>query len=48
MQQMVSTFSVIGCPVHRLRENSLFYNKFLMILYMFRALYGHYQEVELY
>ena len=27
---------------------ALFYNKFIIILYMFRALYAHHQEVELY
>jgi len=26
----------------------LFYNTFIIILYMFRALYAHHQEVELY
>ena len=27
---------------------ALFYNTFIIILYMFRALYAHHQEVELY
>jgi len=27
---------------------SLFYNTFIITLYMFRALYAHHQEVELY
>jgi len=28
--------------------HTLFYNMFIMILYMFRALYAHHQEDELY
>ena len=36
-----------GRLVHRLREDFLFYNKFISCLYMFRALCAHQDEVKI-
>ena len=43
MLHLVSSLSVSGRPVL-----VLFYNTFIIILYMFRAFYAHHQEVEFY
>ena len=47
IQHLVSSQSVGGRSVHRLREEILFYNKFIICLYMFRALCAHHQVVEI-
>ena len=39
--------TVGGRPVHRLRELFLFYNKFIIFVYMFRALCVHHQEIKI-
>jgi len=48
IQHLISSLSISGRPVHRLRENTLFYNKFFRTLCMFQTFYAHLQRVEMY
>ena len=46
LQHLVLSLSFSDCSVHRLREDVslLYFNTFILLLYMFRALYAHLQE----